>query len=224
MTTCIVSLSQKFANLPNTIREIKMTLKSICCYFFLLWPSLFVIMALWFYLFHGRPDVSDSQWKQNGTVETSNLFWHSIDVNPDKARGSHSIPLTVILNDADIDHFVNDKNKQAIVFLHGFPESALISWHKHFPRFHEEGYRIIAPDQRGYNTSYKGTHVMDYHFTELSEYNCSVSTIPQASFQYIYIYIFFCSFPSKLLTSSFLQRYHSTLKSAQSGDRIPDSP
>ncbi|KAL0488369.1 hypothetical protein AKO1_015542 [Acrasis kona] len=42
-----------------------------------------------------------------------------------------------------------------MLFIHGFPESGLLSWHKQIPYFSNLGYNVIAPDLRGYNDSSK---------------------------------------------------------------------
>lgn len=49
-----------------------------------------------------------------------------------------------------------------LVFLHGFPEAAELSWRYQLDWFAAKGYRIIAIDQRGYNLSDKPRRVMDY--------------------------------------------------------------
>jgi len=36
-----------------------------------------------------------------------------------------------------------------VILLHGFPESALGTWHFHIAHFAKLGYHVIAPDQRG---------------------------------------------------------------------------
>ncbi len=42
-----------------------------------------------------------------------------------------------------------DKDRPAVLLLHGFPELAF-SWRKVIPQLAAEGYHVIAPDQRGY--------------------------------------------------------------------------
>ncbi len=54
-----------------------------------------------------------------------------------------------------------DATGEAILFLHGFPEYSH-GWHKQLEFFAEKGYRVLAPDQRGYNLSSKPDHVKDY--------------------------------------------------------------
>ncbi|GEK88645.1 Pimeloyl-ACP methyl ester carboxylesterase [Alkalibacterium putridalgicola] len=53
-----------------------------------------------------------------------------------------------------------------VLFLHGFPEF-WYSWQKHLSYFADNGYRAMAPDQRGYNLSDKPKRVKDYKLDEL---------------------------------------------------------
>jgi epoxide hydrolase 4 len=46
-------------------------------------------------------------------------------------------------------------NGKLILFLHGFPETGLLSWKRQFLFFVNKGYFVVAPDLRGYNTSHK---------------------------------------------------------------------
>ena len=48
-----------------------------------------------------------------------------------------------------------------LLFLHGFPESWR-AWERHLPFFAEAGYRVVAPDQRGYNLSDKPSDLESY--------------------------------------------------------------
>lgn len=48
-----------------------------------------------------------------------------------------------------------------IILLHGFPEF-WYGWNKHIPALAAAGFRVWAPDQRGYNTSDKPPGVRDY--------------------------------------------------------------
>ena len=49
----------------------------------------------------------------------------------------------------------------AILFLHGFPEF-WFGWHNQLDFFANQNYRVIAPDQRGYNLSSKPANVKNY--------------------------------------------------------------
>lgn len=50
---------------------------------------------------------------------------------------------------------------QTLIFLHGFPESHR-TWRHQIAHFAHQGYRCIAPDQRGYRGSSKPARVEDY--------------------------------------------------------------
>jgi pimeloyl-ACP methyl ester carboxylesterase len=54
-----------------------------------------------------------------------------------------------------------------IVFLHGFPDF-WYGWHNQIPFFAQRGYRVIAPDQRGYNLSDKPKNIEDYRISILA--------------------------------------------------------
>lgn len=54
----------------------------------------------------------------------------------------------------------------AVVLLHGFPEVAY-SWRHQIPALAEAGYRVLAPDQRGYGWSDAPDGVDAYGITEL---------------------------------------------------------
>lgn len=55
---------------------------------------------------------------------------------------------------------------RTILFLHGFPEFSL-GWKNQLLFFAEKGYRVIAPDQRGYNLSSKPKGVKAYRIENL---------------------------------------------------------
>ena len=55
-----------------------------------------------------------------------------------------------------------------VVLLHGFPEH-WYSWRKQIPVLAEAGFRVVAPDQRGYNLSDKPPHIRDYRLDALTE-------------------------------------------------------
>ena len=54
-----------------------------------------------------------------------------------------------------------------IVLLHGFPE-CWHSWSKHIKPLAEAGYRVVVPDQRGYNLSDKPPDVSSYRLDTLA--------------------------------------------------------
>jgi pimeloyl-ACP methyl ester carboxylesterase len=65
---------------------------------------------------------------------------------------------TATLGDVTL-HYVEEGEGPLIVLLHGFPEF-WYSWRKQIPALVAAGFRVIAPDLRGYNDSTKPT---DFH-------------------------------------------------------------
>jgi pimeloyl-ACP methyl ester carboxylesterase len=57
-------------------------------------------------------------------------------------------------------------NGSVVLLLHGFPEF-WYSWHKQIAPLAAAGFRVIVPDQRGYNRSSKPSGVRSYALTEL---------------------------------------------------------
>lgn len=57
---------------------------------------------------------------------------------------------------------------QPLLFLHGFPENWW-GWRAQIPYFAGRGYRVIVPDQRGYNLSDKPRPVAAYHIDTLAD-------------------------------------------------------
>jgi pimeloyl-ACP methyl ester carboxylesterase len=53
-------------------------------------------------------------------------------------------------------------NGAPVVLLHGFPEPASLCWQRQIRPLGEAGLRLLAPDQRGYNTSDKPEGVAAY--------------------------------------------------------------
>jgi pimeloyl-ACP methyl ester carboxylesterase len=60
-----------------------------------------------------------------------------------------------------------DRDGPVVVLAHGFPELAY-SWRRQIPALAEAGYRVLAPDQRGYGGSSKPEDVDAYNIVELS--------------------------------------------------------
>lgn len=59
------------------------------------------------------------------------------------------------------------KARATVVLLHGFPELAF-SWRYQIPALAEAGYRVLAPDLRGYGRSDKPAGRAAYHMRELT--------------------------------------------------------
>jgi pimeloyl-ACP methyl ester carboxylesterase len=74
------------------------------------------------------------------TVETNGVRLHTVTAGPE---------------DGDM-----------VVLLHGFPEF-WYAWRHQIPALAEAGYRVVAPDMRGYNRSEKPDGVDAYHIDEL---------------------------------------------------------
>ncbi|WP_432764847.1 alpha/beta fold hydrolase [Halobaculum limi] len=60
-----------------------------------------------------------------------------------------------------------DPTAPLVVLLHGFPEF-WYGWHRAITPLVEAGYRVVVPDQRGYNRSEKPAGVRPYRITELA--------------------------------------------------------
>ncbi|AEH37893.1 alpha/beta fold hydrolase [Halopiger xanaduensis] len=60
-----------------------------------------------------------------------------------------------------------DPNDPLVVLLHGFPEF-WYGWHEQIGPLVDAGYRVLVPDQRGYNLSEKPAPVRAYHQKQLS--------------------------------------------------------
>ena len=58
--------------------------------------------------------------------------------------------------------------KETIFLLHGFPETSRM-WNNLMNVLENEGYRIIAPDQRGYSKGARPSQVSDYTIDKLSQ-------------------------------------------------------
>lgn len=58
------------------------------------------------------------------------------------------------------------KDGPVVVLLHGFPEF-WYGWHKQIVPLADAGFRVVVPDQRGYNLSSKPRGVASYALTEL---------------------------------------------------------
>ena len=89
---------------------------------------------------------------------------------------SHKINISTGLNvhylEASLDKY-NNKNQPVILLLHGFPELSF-SWRKIMPTLAKEGFKVIAPDMRGYGLTSGGAK---HYNSDISEYRLmSLST------------------------------------------------
>ncbi len=61
---------------------------------------------------------------------------------------------------------LGSKNKETIILLHGFPANAE-SWQPTAEFLAAQGYRVLAPNQRGYSPGARPEHRRDYRLSEL---------------------------------------------------------
>ncbi|HXA12442.1 MAG TPA: alpha/beta hydrolase, partial [Mycobacterium sp.] len=61
-----------------------------------------------------------------------------------------------------------ERGAPVVVLAHGFPELAY-SWRHQIPVLAEAGYRVLAPDQRGYGGSSKPDAIEDYNIVALCD-------------------------------------------------------
>jgi epoxide hydrolase 4 len=92
-----------------------------------------------------------------------NGFYGGFDPRPDKIR-----TVTVDVGEGrmvDVGpvrlHVVEAGNGPLVVLLHGFPEF-WYSWRRQIPALAEAGFRVVAPDMRGYNLSDKPRGLESY--------------------------------------------------------------
>lgn len=63
-------------------------------------------------------------------------------------------------------HYIDEGQGPLVVMLHGFPEFSF-SWRKQIPALVKAGYRVIAPDLRGYGESSRPDDVDAYKMTSI---------------------------------------------------------
>lgn len=64
-------------------------------------------------------------------------------------------------------HYVEDGTGPLVVLLHGFPDF-WYSWRHQLPALVDAGYRVVAPDMRGYNLSDKPRKISEYSLDRLA--------------------------------------------------------
>ena len=76
---------------------------------------------------------------------------------------------TVTTNGVDL-HVVDEgpEDGPLVVLAHGFPELAY-SWRHQIPALAHAGYRVLAPDQRGYGRSSRPEPIDDYDIPHLTD-------------------------------------------------------
>jgi epoxide hydrolase 4 len=72
------------------------------------------------------------------------------------------------LNEVEIEYAVaGQPGSPVVILLHGFPD-LWQGWHFQVPRLVAAGFRVLAPNQRGYGKSSKPTNVSDYDIDHLA--------------------------------------------------------
>ncbi len=61
-------------------------------------------------------------------------------------------------------HYVEQGDGYPVILCHGWPE-IWYSWHRQIPVLANAGFRIIAPDMRGYGETDKPSDVEAYYIT-----------------------------------------------------------
>ena len=74
---------------------------------------------------------------------------------------------TVSTNGVDL-HVLDAGKGYPIVLAHGFPELAY-SWRHQIPALADAGFRVLAPDQRGYGKSSRPEKIEDYDIVHLTD-------------------------------------------------------
>ncbi len=72
----------------------------------------------------------------------------------------------VAVNGVEI-HYVQAGRGPLVVLLHGFPEF-WYSWRRQIESLSDAGFRVVAPDLRGYGQSSKPRHIDDYRLTAVA--------------------------------------------------------
>ena len=77
---------------------------------------------------------------------------------------------TVAVNGVELQVSVTNEGgpKGLALLLHGFPELAF-SWRHQIPALADAGYKVIAPDQRGYGRSDRPEAIADYDIHHLTD-------------------------------------------------------
>src|ERR671935_3288904 len=77
----------------------------------------------------------------------------------------HAVDAIVAHEDADLDgiriHYVTSGSGPLVVLLHGFPDF-WFGWREQIPALARAGFRVVAPDLRGYDLSAKPRAIAAY--------------------------------------------------------------
>jgi pimeloyl-ACP methyl ester carboxylesterase len=61
-----------------------------------------------------------------------------------------------------------ENTRETIILLHGFPETSIM-WHDFIKLLDNNGFRVIAPNQRGYSSGARPLKISDYSIEKLSK-------------------------------------------------------
>ena len=78
--------------------------------------------------------------------------------------------------DINLDNFtfncrvsgIEENEGEAVILLHGFPETSRM-WYQLIPILANHGFKVIAPDQRGYSQGARPSKISDYTIDKLSK-------------------------------------------------------
>lgn len=106
--------------------------------------------------------------------KASTAHFHAATKKCDTAAMRASFPSAKRIDCGQITLAVHEAGAgPAVVFCHGFPELAY-SWRAQFAPLQAAGYRVIAPDQRGYGGSDKPHEASDYGIFHLIDDLCGM--------------------------------------------------
>jgi len=119
----------------------------------ILFGILFYFVGVFIYSIVVEEEIPASVWNPNNIIK----FPHS---------GHYSF---ITVNGARLNVLEAGPNSGPfVILLHGFPETALLSWSHQIDDLSNAGYHVVAPDQRGYNTSQKFDDLKSYHLDVLT--------------------------------------------------------
>jgi pimeloyl-ACP methyl ester carboxylesterase len=126
------------------------------------WSEMKASVAVMFLVISGCTKSSEST--DSGVQATpeghSNTWFESCSIDEREQR-------MIDVGDVSLNVACRGAGETTVVFLHGFPEFHY-SWNTVMDELADE-YRLIAPDQRGYNTSDKPESVAEYTLDKLTE-------------------------------------------------------
>ena len=99
------------------------------------------------------------------------IFLVSLTMPKDKIEEGNPITLQRIeVNDLVFNCRTSGLNntKEGVILLHGFPETSHM-WNELIPILAKKGYKVVAPNQRGYNPGSLPREVSEYELKKLCE-------------------------------------------------------